>query len=114
MSNRKSKMQYKYKMEIMDSNGNVEVMRMYVRKSAIAKDYNIPNYIVDKIIKITNNCDPNFVQKRETQLYYREIVKTMKIYLVKQPSINQMQPIKEVPEEEVSLNPEEQTVSFVW
>jgi len=49
-------MQFKYRVEILDTTTS-EVLEawMYKTKRDIAETYNIPMYIIDKIIKKTND-----------------------------------------------------------
>jgi len=75
-------MQYKYRVEILDiSNGEVNESQEYKTKKNIIEKYSIPMYIVDKIIKKTN--DSTFTTKRDSHLVYRDLMNTMKIEIIK-------------------------------
>lgn len=75
-------MQYKYRVEILDnSTGEVKESQEYKTKKNIIEKYSIPMYIVDKIIKKTN--DSTFTTKRDSHLVYRDLMNTMKIEIIK-------------------------------
>jgi hypothetical protein len=75
-------MQYKYRVEILDnSTGEVKESQKYKTKKNIIEKYSIPMYIVDKIIKKTN--DSTFTIKRDSHLVYRDLMNTMRIEIIK-------------------------------
>lgn len=75
-------MQYKYRVEILDSStGEVKESQEYKTKKNIIEKYSIPMYIVDKIIKKTN--DSTFATKRDSHMVYRDLMNTMKIEIIK-------------------------------
>jgi len=75
-------MQYKYRVEILDnSTGEVKESQEYKTKKNIIEKYSIPMYIVDKIIKKTN--DSTFTTKRDSHLVYRDLMNTMRIEIIK-------------------------------
>jgi hypothetical protein len=78
-------MLYKYKVVILDENGDEREAWSYMKKSEIANDYCIPHYMVDKLIKMSNTEDyPHYVApKRDPHFIYKDIVKSMRIYLIK-------------------------------
>ena len=79
-------MQYKYRVEIVDKEtGEVKKSREYKTKKNMIEAYNIPMYIIDKIIKKTN--DATFATKRESHMVYKDLMQTMRIQIIK-PSIS--------------------------
>ncbi len=75
-------MQYKYRVEILDiSTGEVNESQEYKTKKNIIEKYSIPMYIVDKIIKKTN--DSTFTTKRESHMVYKDLMNTMRIEIIK-------------------------------
>ncbi|RYE55278.1 MAG: hypothetical protein EOP48_10540 [Sphingobacteriales bacterium] len=48
-------MKEKYLVEVHDESGKLKQMQTYKTRKDIARAYNIPLYIVDKIIKISND-----------------------------------------------------------
>jgi len=74
-------MLFKYRVEILDECGAVKEAWDYKTKGAISDSYNIPLYIIDKIIKKTN--DTTFTTKREAHMVYRELMGSMKIHIMK-------------------------------
>ena len=75
-------MQYKYRVEILDiSTGEVNESQEYKTKKNIVEKYSIPMYIVDKIIKKTN--DSTFTTKRESHMVYKDLMNTMRIEIIK-------------------------------
>jgi hypothetical protein len=75
-------MQYKYRVEILDiSTGEVNESHEYKTKKNIIEKYSIPMYIVDKIIKKTN--DSTFTTKRESHMVYKDLMNTMRIEIIK-------------------------------
>ncbi len=76
-------MQHKYRVDILDESGEVTESWDYTTKYNISTDYDIPLYMIEKIIKMTNNA--NYTTKRESHFIYRDLVKSMKIYLNKPP-----------------------------
>jgi len=79
-------MQFKYRVEILDTTtGEVLEGWEYKTKRDIAETYNIPMYIIDKIIKKTN--DSTFTTKRDAHMVYKELMKTMRIEIIT-PQIN--------------------------
>ena len=75
-------MQYKYRVEILDiSTGEVKETQEYKTKKNIIAKYSIPMYIVDKIIRKTN--DSTFNTKRDPHMVYKDLMNTMKIEIIK-------------------------------
>ena len=75
-------MQYKYRVEILDiSTGEVNESQEYKTKKNIIEKYSIPMYIVDTIIKKTN--DSTFTTKRESHMVYKDLINTMRIEIIK-------------------------------
>lgn len=75
-------MQYKYRVDIFDTeSGELKESWEYRTKGDISSTYSIPMYIIDKIIKKTN--DPTFTTKRESHMVYKELMQSMRIELVK-------------------------------
>jgi len=74
-------MQYKYRVTIFDESGEMKESWEFKTKGDIKESYKIPMYIIDKIIKKTN--DPSFVTKRESHMVYKELMKSMTIELIK-------------------------------
>ena len=72
-------MKEKYLVEI-NLPGEETKMATFKTRQEIVEEYNIPLYIVDKIIKISN--DLTFQTKRKSHRIFRELVETMKIYLI--------------------------------
>jgi hypothetical protein len=71
-------MQYKYRVEIIDiETGEVKECWDYRTKKDIAETYTIPMYIIDKLIKKTN--DATFTTKREPHMVYKELMQSMRI-----------------------------------
>lgn len=73
-------MQPKYLVEVTDETGDV-TPQSFTTRQAIVTHYQIPLYIVDKIIKLTN--DPTFIPKRDSHRIYNDLVQSMKIQLIK-------------------------------
>ena len=74
-------MQFKYRVEILDECGVVSEAWDFKTKGDISSSYSIPLYIIDKIIKKTN--DSSFTTKRKAHLVYRELMDSMKIHIIK-------------------------------
>lgn len=55
--------------------------KSFKTRTEITTQYNIPLYIVDKIIKINN--DTSFITKRKSHRIFQELISTMKIILIK-------------------------------
>lgn len=70
-------MHHKYRVEIMDTEGEVKETATYKTKNQIRHTYNIPLYIIDKIIKNTNDSTGT----TKTHLVYRNLMQTMRIHL---------------------------------
>lgn len=73
-------MQPKYLVEVTNENGEITT-QTYTTRQAIVLHYQIPLYIVDKIIKLTN--DATFVPKRNSHRIYNDLVKSTTIRLIK-------------------------------
>jgi len=73
-------MQPKYFVEVTDESAEV-TSHSFTTRQGIVKHYQIPLYIVDKIIKLTN--DPTFVPKRNSHRIYNDLVQSMTIQLIK-------------------------------
>lgn len=75
-------MQYKYRVEILDTEtGIIKECWDYKTKKDISKSYEIPMYIIDKIIKKTNV--PDFSTKRESHMVYKDLMQSMRIEINK-------------------------------
>jgi hypothetical protein len=75
-------MQYKYRVEIFDNEtGESKECWDYKTKQGICDTYNIPMYIIDKLIKKTN--DATFTTKRDSHMVYKELMKMMRIEIIK-------------------------------
>ena len=75
-------MQYKYRVEIVDKEtSEVKESRDFKTKKNIIETYNIPMYIVDKIIKKTN--DSAFTTKRDSHMVYKDLMQTLRIEIIK-------------------------------
>ena len=74
-------MQYKYRVEILSESGEVQESHGYKTKKSISEDYDIPLYMIEKIIKLTN--DSSYGTKRDSHFVYRDLVKSMKIHFIK-------------------------------
>lgn len=75
-------MQYKYRVEILDNEtGEVKESWDYRTKKDIAETYTIPMYIIDKLIKKTN--DATFTTKRDSHMVYKDLMQSMKIEIIK-------------------------------
>ena len=73
-------MRYKYRVEILDENKEIIETWACKTKKEISEGYTLPLYIIDKIIKKTN--DPTYPIKRD-HLVYRDIMQQMRIQLIK-------------------------------
>ncbi len=73
-------MQEKYLVEITSSDGSVRT-KSYKTRKQIVDMYEIPLYIVDKLIKVSN--DPSFTSKRKGHKIFQETFDTMKILFIK-------------------------------
>lgn len=75
-------MQYKYRVEILNSETNeIKESWDFKTKKDISESYSIPMYMIDKIIKKTN--DAQYTTKREPHSIYKELMQTMRITLNK-------------------------------
>lgn len=74
-------MLFKYRVEFLDETGEIKESWDYQKKKDVSADYNIPMYLIDKIIRKTN--DPQYTTKREAHYIYRDLMNTMKIHLIK-------------------------------
>lgn len=73
-------MRQKYLIEILNEDMTLSEYS-YQTRSDIAEDYNIPLYIVDKMIKLSN--DSGFKTKRKCHKIFQEFVDTHKITYIK-------------------------------
>jgi hypothetical protein len=71
----------KYLIVIQSENGKVKSFTQFKTRGEIVKNYKIPLYMVDKIIKINN--DVNFTSKRDSQMIFKSLIQNFKIYLIK-------------------------------
>jgi hypothetical protein len=75
-------MQYKYRVDILDNEtSEIKESWEFKTKRDISESYSIPMYMIDKIIKKTN--DPKFSTKRESHMVYKELMQSMRIELIK-------------------------------
>jgi hypothetical protein len=75
-------MQFKYRVEILDNEtGEVKESWEYQTKRDIGETYTIPMYMVDKLIKKTN--DPKFTTKRDSHMVYKELMQSMRIEIIR-------------------------------
>lgn len=75
-------MQYKYRVEIIDNEtGEIKESWDYRTKRDIAETYTIPIYIIDKLIKKTN--DSTYTTKRDPHMVYKELMQSMRIEISK-------------------------------
>ncbi len=72
-------MEYKYRVEILDVCGEVEESWDYKTKKDISISYNIPVYVVNKLIE-----DPDC--SRKMHQYYKELLSSMRI-TINRPNI---------------------------
>ncbi len=71
-------MQLKYRVEILNNEtGKVIECWSFRTRRDISIEYNIPTYIIDKIIKKTNI--PEYTTKRDPHMIYKEIMQSMRI-----------------------------------
>jgi hypothetical protein len=71
-------MQYKYRVEILDiETCEVKECWDYRTKQDISETYKIPMYIIDKLIKKTN--DSTYTTKRNPHMVYKELMNSMRI-----------------------------------
>lgn len=73
-------MQPKYLVTVFNDSEDISENAFSTRQE-IVTHYKIPLYIVDKMIKMTN--DPNFTAKRNSHRIYNELVNKMTIHLIK-------------------------------
>jgi hypothetical protein len=75
-------MHYKYRVEILDKEtGEAKESWDFKTKNGICESYNIPMYIIDKLIKKTN--DPSFTTKRDSHMVYKDLMQSMRIEIRK-------------------------------
>jgi hypothetical protein len=75
-------MQYKYRVDILDNEtSEIKESWEFKTKRDISESYSIPMYMIDKIIKKTN--DPKFSTKRKSHMVYKELMQSMRIELIK-------------------------------
>lgn len=71
-------MQFKYRVEIIDiETREVKECWDYRTKQDISEECRIPMYIIDKLIKKTN--DPTYTTKRNPHMVYKELMDSMRI-----------------------------------
>ena len=61
--------------------GKVKEYHQFKTRNDIKKKYNIPLYIIDKMISLNNDVD--FRSKRDFQKIFQHLIKTVKIYLIR-------------------------------
>lgn len=76
-------MKEKYLVEISETDAEIHTKTFKTRQE-IVKMYDIPLYIVDKIIKMSN--DSSYITKRKGHKIFHEIFQRMKIKLI-QPTL---------------------------
>lgn len=74
------RMQPKYLVSVFSESGDISEDSFTTRQE-IVSHYKIPLYIVDKMIKLTN--DPKFTTKRNSHRIYNDLVNSMTIHLIK-------------------------------
>jgi hypothetical protein len=75
----------KYLVEVCGDNNEIIKQVTFHKRNQIALEFGIPLYIVDKVIKISN--DFTFKTKRKSHKLYQDLIKQMKIYIIK-PTFN--------------------------
>lgn len=75
-------MQFKYRVEIFDiETGESKESWDYQTKRDIGETYSIPMYIIDKLIRKTN--DSTFTTKRDSHMVYKDLMQSMRIEIIK-------------------------------
>jgi hypothetical protein len=75
---------FKYLIEIVNEPDITQTFKLFKTKKEICTEFNIPEYIVDKLLKINN--DSCYTTKRGMHAIYQEIKKNVKIYLLRPKS----------------------------
>lgn len=76
-------MKAKYSVEIYNEDDEYTwyTTQQFKTRQEIVATFDIPLYIVDKMIKINN--DPTFTTKRNSHRVFHDMMNTMKIHLIK-------------------------------